>query len=206
MARDATQSAGRRPGRPSQGARDALIAAGRELFATRDFADVSTGDVLERAGVSRGAMYHHFESKTEFFRAAWEASERDALMRIAASSESASGSPFDQLLAGCRAYLAECVTSRELRHIGLRQSRVVLGWEGWSQAAAELGIGVMEAGVGAAAEAGELATANPSVTARLILAALIEAALLISTAPDPAARLPEVESEMVRLLESLRSR
>jgi hypothetical protein len=65
---------------------------------------------------------------------------------------------------------------------------------------------MMEGGVSAAAEAGELATTNPSVTARLILAALIEAALLVSTAADPAARLREVEPEMLRFLESLKSR
>jgi AcrR family transcriptional regulator len=206
VARDATPSARRRPGRPSQGARDALIAAARELFATRDFDDVSTGEVLARAGVSRGAMYHHFESKTELFRAAYEASEHDLIARLAARVEPAAGGPFEQLVAGCRAYLAECVSSRELQHIGLRQSRAVLGWEGWSKAAAELGIGMMEGGVSAAAEAGELATSNPRVTARLILAALIEAALLISTAANPAARLREVEPEMIRILESLKTR
>ena len=77
----------RRPGRPSEGAREALLAAARELFAARDFEDVSTGAVLAHAGVSRGAMYHHFQSKTELFRAAWEASERDLMARLAARVE-----------------------------------------------------------------------------------------------------------------------
>jgi AcrR family transcriptional regulator len=195
----------RRPGRPSEGAREALIAAARELFTARDFDEVSTGDVLARAGVSRGAMYHHFESKTDLFRAAWEASERAALLRIAGRAEAGERGAFDQLVAGCRAYLTECVHSRELQRLGLRQSRAVLGWEGWSEAAAQLGIGLMEGGVRAAVAAGELETPNPGVAARLILAALIEAGLLIATAEDPEARFDEVEPEMIRSLEALRS-
>jgi AcrR family transcriptional regulator len=205
MAHSASESARRRPGRPSEGAREALVAAARELFTARDFDEVSTADVLAHAGVSRGAMYHHFASKTELFRAAWEASEHALMERLASRADAGAGGPFEQLVAGCRAYLAECMSSRELQRLGLRQSRVVLGWEGWSEAAAELGIGMMQAGVWAAAEAGELATANPPATARLVLAALIEAGLLIATAPDPAARFREVEPEITRLLEGLRS-
>ena len=181
------------------------MAAARELFADRDFDEVSTSDVLAHAGVSRGAMYHHFESKTELFRAAWEASERALMARLAGRAEGGPGGPYEQLVAGCRAYLDECARSRELQRLGLRQSRAVLGWEGWSEAAADLGIGMMEGGVRAAADAGELATANPSVTARLVLAALIEAGLLIATAPDPAARFREVEPEMTRFLAGLKS-
>jgi AcrR family transcriptional regulator len=194
---------GRGPGRPSEGAREALIDAARELFTENDFADVSTEAILERAGVSRGAMYHHFPSKTELFRAAWEASEREAMERIARAVNPELG-PFDALLAGSSAYLAECARSRELQRLGLRQSRAVLGWEGWAEAAAALGIGVMVAGVLGAVQAGELEADDVELTARLVLAALIEAGLLIATAPDPEARFRQVEPEALRLIRGLR--
>ena len=196
---------GRPRGRPSEGAREALIAAARELFAERDFGDVSTGEILNRAGVSRGAMYHHFDSKTELFQAAWEASERDTIARLAAGAPRGAG-PFDALVAGCRSYLAECASSHELQRIGLRQSRSVLGWEEWSEAASGLGIGVMEAGVRAAAAAGELETTDATLTARILLAAMIEAGLLIASAPNPRARFAEVEPEAMRFVEGLRAR
>src|SRR5271155_4324661 len=78
---------GRPPrGRPSEGARDALVAAARQPFTERGFNDVSTGEILARAGVSRGAMYHHFRSKTDLFRAVYLAAERDAMQRVAASA------------------------------------------------------------------------------------------------------------------------
>lgn len=204
MPNSSTRPAGRTgPGRPSEGAREALVSAARALFTERDFNAVSTQDILRRAGVSRGAMYHHFGSKTELFRAAWEASELDTLARLAASA-SAAGGPFEALVRGCRAYLGECARTRELQRIGLRQSRAVLGWEGWSEAAASLGIGVMEAGVRAAADAGELATTDVAATARILLAALIEAGLLIATAADPEAKLAEIEPSAIAFVEGLR--
>ncbi|MBV9213551.1 MAG: TetR/AcrR family transcriptional regulator [Actinobacteria bacterium] len=191
-------------GRPSQGARAALVAAARQLFTERDFEEVSTADLLARAGVSRGAMYHHFESKTDLFRAAWEESEREVMARLA-SAAAGSDFPFEALAAGCRAYLELCATSLELQRLGLRQSRMVLGWDGWSEAAAELGIGAMEAGVRAASDSGELETGDPSTTARLLLATLVEAGLLIASSPDPRARFEEVAPEALRFLEGLKA-
>ena len=192
-------------GRPPTGARDALVAAMRELLIERDFDELSTEEILERAGVSRGAMYHHFPSKVDLFRAAWQESERDNITRIAtAAAELDPGAgPFAQLVAGCRAYLREATIPRELQRIGLRQSRSVLGWEGWRDGAAELGIAVMRGGIQAAVDAHELSSADIETTTHLILSALIEAALLISTDPRPEAALARVEPEFVRLLESL---
>jgi AcrR family transcriptional regulator len=197
----------RRPrGRPSAGAREALVRAARELFTERDFNDVSTGEILARAGVSRGAMYHHFPSKTDLFRAVYLASERDAMQRVAAAARTLmpSDDPFDLLIAGCRAYLAECASSRELQRIGLRQSRAVLGWEAWREAAADLGIGLMEATVAAAAAAGEIDTCDVAATSSVLLAGMIEAGLAIANDPEPQRARVRFEPELVRLVEGLR--
>jgi AcrR family transcriptional regulator len=178
----------------------------RELLLQRDFDQISTEQILKRAGVSRGALYHHFPSKVDLFKAAWQASERDNIKRIlATATEYATGnSPFDQLKAGCRAYLREAARPSELQRIGLRQSRVVLGWEGWREGAKELGIAVMQNAVAAAVQAGELATQDVETTTYLIFAPLIESALLISTDRDPEAALARVEPELLRLLDALR--
>ncbi|HET7483978.1 MAG TPA: helix-turn-helix domain-containing protein, partial [Solirubrobacterales bacterium] len=54
-------------GRPSEGAREAVIEAARDLFVERDYARVSIAQILERSGVSRGALYHHFPTKLDLF-------------------------------------------------------------------------------------------------------------------------------------------
>src|SRR5687767_15809227 len=122
----ATEVKPRARGRPDEGARDAVVAAATALFIERDYADVSTDEIVERAGVSRGALYHHFPTKLDVFKAVYRASEARAVERIARVALDAAD-PFGALVAGSRAYLSEAETSQELRRIGLLQSRAVLG-------------------------------------------------------------------------------
>jgi AcrR family transcriptional regulator len=191
------------PGRPRAGAREALIEAAHELFMRRDFDRVSTGEILERSGVSRGALYHHFPSKLDLFRAVYEASERRVIARLVAEIPSES-SPGEALVAGARAYLRQCETDEELRRIGLVQSRVVLGWEGWRAVAEGLGLGLVLGLATAAIEAGELPPLDPETTALILLGALIDAAMPIALADDRAGARKRSEAVIVDLLEGLR--
>lgn len=190
-------------GRPSEGAREAVVEAARDLFMERDYDRVSIEQILERSGVSRGALYHHFPTKLDLFIAVYQASELRVTDQIAARTSSSS-SPFEALVDGARAYLRLCETDEEFRRIGLTQSRAVLGWEGWRIAASELGIAVTLALVSAAIEAGELPPHDPETTAQILLGALIEAAMLIVTAEDRTAARERSEQVIVGLLEGLR--
>lgn len=190
-------------GRPSKGAREALIETARDLFVERDYDEVSTEEILERSGLSRGALYHHFPSKLALFEAVFEASEWRAMERIAAEAATAA-TPFDALLASSRAYLRRCETNEEMRRIGLLQSRKVMGWEGWREAAGELGIGLALAVVTAAIEAGELAPYDAETTALVLLGTLIEAGTLVAVADDRRAARERSEAVVIDLLEGLR--
>lgn len=190
-------------GRPSEGAREALVAAAHELFMERDYELVSTEKILERSGVSRGALYHHFPTKLDLFRAVFMASERRVIDRIAARA-AASATPFDALLGLAKGYLRAAEDDEEQRRIGLGQSRAVLGWEGWRLACAELGVGLALAGVSAAIEAGELPPHDPETTAIVLLGAMIDAAMLITVAEDRAAARERSEAVIVDLLQGLR--
>jgi AcrR family transcriptional regulator len=190
-------------GRPSEGAREALIEAAHELFMERDYEQVSTEQILERSGVSRGALYHHFPTKLDLFRAVYVASEQRVIERIAAQAPAAS-TPFEALLSLARGYMRAAEADEELRRIGLGQSRAVLGWEGWRAACTQLGIGVALAGVSAAIEAGELPPHDPETTAMILLGAMIEAAMLIVVAEDRAEARERCEAVIVDLLEGLR--
>jgi len=190
-------------GRPSEGAREALLEAAHELFMERDYDQVSTEEIVERSGVSRGALYHHFPTKLDVFRAVWEASERRALERIGATLPPGTG-PFETLVLLAKGYLRAAETDEEMRRIGLGQSRTVLGWERWRAASTGLGLGVALAGVTAAIEAGELAPHDPETISIVLLGAMIEAAMLILVADDPATARERTEAVVVDLLEGLR--
>ena len=190
-------------GRPSEGAREALVEAAHGLFMERDYERVSTEEILARSGVSRGALYHHFPTKLDLFRAVFVASERRVIDRIAARATAAS-SPFEALLGLAKGYLRAAESDEELRRIGLGQSRAVLGWEGWREACAELGVGLAIAAVTAAIEAGELPPRDPETTGIVLLGAMIDAATLIAVATDRRAARERSEAVIVDLLEGLR--
>jgi AcrR family transcriptional regulator len=190
-------------GRPSEGAQQAVIEAAHDLFMERDYGRVSIEEILDRSGVSRGALYHHFPAKLDLFLAVYKASETRVIEQVAARA-AGSASPFEALVEGARAYLRLCETDEEFRRIGLTQGRAVLGWEGWRTAASELGIAVVLALVSAAIEAGELPPHDPETTAQVLLGALIEAAMLIVVAEDRAAARERSELVIVDILESLR--
>jgi AcrR family transcriptional regulator len=190
-------------GRPSEGAREAVLEAAHDLFMERDYELVSIEEILERSGVSRGALYHHFPAKLDLFLAVFEASERRVLELVAVSAATATG-PFEALVDAAKGYLRLCETDEELRRIGLTQGRAVLGWEGWRAAASELGIAVVLALVSAAIAAGELPPRDPETTAQILLGALIEAAMLIVAAEDRGTARKRSEAVIVDLLEGLR--
>jgi AcrR family transcriptional regulator len=192
-----------RRGRPSEGAREALVEAAHELFMERDYEQVSTEQILQRSGVSRGALYHHFTTKLDLFRAVFVASERRVIDRVAAGIPPSS-SPFETLLALASGYLRAAETDEELRRIGLGQSRAVLGWEGWRETANELGIGVTRAVITAAIEAGELPPRDPETLAIVLLGAMIDAAMLIAVAEDRQGARERSEAVIADLLDGLR--
>jgi Tetracyclin repressor-like, C-terminal domain len=106
---------------------------------------------------------------------------------------------------GCRTYLDEAATNRELQRIGLLQSRTVLGWEAWREGIQDLGLATMRGGIEAAMEYGEIRRMDPEPTAHLVLAALIEAGLLIATSADREAARAGAEPPLMEMLEGLRA-
>jgi AcrR family transcriptional regulator len=180
-----------------------LLGAAHDLFVERDYDMVSTEEILERAGVSRGALYHHFPTKLDLFRAVFQASEKRVIDRIAAQVAT-DATPFEAIVHLARGYLRAAETDDELRRIGLGQCRAVLGWEGWREACKELGVGLAIAGATAAIEAGELPPLDPETLGIIVLGAMIEAAMLIVVAEDPATARKRAEAVIVDLLEGLR--
>jgi AcrR family transcriptional regulator len=200
----ATEVKTRVRGRPDEGARDALLDAATALFVERDYADVGTEEILARAGVSRGALYHHFPSKRDLFRDVFAASEARAMERIAQQLVGVED-PFEMLIAASRAYLREAETSAELRRLGILQSRVVLGWEGWREVADNYGLAVTRALLGAAMEAGSVKQRDLTTLSHMVLAALWEAATLIAIADDRAKARAEAEPIVLDILAGLRA-
>jgi AcrR family transcriptional regulator len=184
------------------GTRTALTSAARELFAERGYSGVGTEEIVVRAGVTRGALYHHFEDKKDLFRAVHEELERDLVASVA---ERMAGidDPWERLVTGVRAFLDAC-TDPALTRIGLVDAPVVLGWEEWREIDARYGLGLISAGVQGAMDGGVFRRQEVRPLAHLLLGSMTEAAMMIAHAPDHDAARREVEGPLLALLEGLK--
>jgi AcrR family transcriptional regulator len=187
----------------SEATRGALVEAARPLFAERGYAGVGTEGIVRTAGLTRGALYHHFEGKRELFEAVYEQIEAELAERIATGALNAGAeSPLAAMRAGAEMFLQAC-TVPEVQQIVLLDGPSVLGWDRWREIGAEYGLGLIEASVRAAIEAGAIAEQPVRPLSHLLMGALDEAAMLVARAEDPEQARAEVGRTLDALLEGL---
>ena len=184
--------------------RAAVLRAARELFAERGYAAVGTTEVVERAGVTRGALYHHFEDKRALFQAVYEELEREGTERIV-SAVAREPRPERHLEVGVNAFLDVCLEPAH-RRISLIEAPSVLGYEEWRGIGAEYSLGLLRAALEAAMQAGVIEPQPVDTLAHLLLGALAEAALVLARAEDLTAARAEVGRTVSRVLEGLSPR
>jgi AcrR family transcriptional regulator len=178
--------------------RAALLAAGRELFATRGFVDVPAEEIVRTAGVTRGAMYHHFGDKTELFAAVFEQLEVEITDEIATSL--AGVSVEDLVPRSISAFLDICARPDVLR-IALTDAPAALGWQRWREIERRHGLGLVNALL--AQRAADNGADLPPALGQIVLGAVIESALVIAHADDPVVARREAEASLGALLAGL---
>jgi AcrR family transcriptional regulator len=191
-----------RKAQQSEATRRVLIAEARALFAGRGYAAVGTEEIVRAAGVTRGALYHHFDGKEDLFRAVYEDVERQLVERIAADA-TAAGDPLEALHAGVQAFLDAC-EDPAVQRITVIDAPSVLGWEQWREIGLKYGFGLVQAALEAAMDAGLVERQPVRALAHLLLGALDEAALLVGRANDDGRTRREVGDVLARHLDALR--
>jgi AcrR family transcriptional regulator len=187
----------------SEATRDALIDAARSLFAERGYAGVGTEEIVRAAGVTRGALYHHFEGKRDLFEAVYERVEIELAERIASGALAGGASePLAAMRAGAEMFLQAC-TEPEAQRIALLDGPSVLGWDRWREIAAKHGLGLIEATLRGAIEAGAIAEQPVRPLAHVLIGALDEAAMVVARAEDPERMRKEVGRTLDALLAGL---
>jgi AcrR family transcriptional regulator len=185
----------------SEATRAKLIAAARRLFAERGYAGVGTEEIVRAAGVTRGALYHHFEGKPQLLEAVYEQIEGELTEKIATGALGGSD-PLDALRAGSEMFLDACLEP-EVQRIVLLDAPAVLGWERWREIAADHGLGLVEAALGAAMDSGQIARQPLRPLAHVLMGALDEAAMLVARADDTETARAEVGATLTSILEGL---
>jgi AcrR family transcriptional regulator len=188
----------------SEATRGALVAVARELFASSGYADTSIEDIVRRADVTRGALYHHFADKRDVFRAVYEAVERDLTESIVAVVV-AETRPERRLLAGLEAFLDACLDPA-VQRIVLLEAPAVLGWDEMHELEAKYGLGLTIAALQNAMDEGVVEPQPVAPLAQMLLGALTEAGLAIARADDVAGARREFGAAAARLLAGLAPR
>jgi len=185
--------------------RRALLDAARALFAEKGYAEVTIEEVVRAAGVTRGALYHHFEDKRLLFGAVVSEveDEIDVLVEGAAREAHArSGDPLEAMMAGHYAFLDAC-SRQEVRRILLLDGPAVLGWEEWHEIDAGHAVAQIEEGLGLLADAGLMEPQPLRPLAHLLHGAAIEAALYVAISEDAGKARDEAGAGLERLVRGL---
>jgi AcrR family transcriptional regulator len=199
-----------REGRRSQAerratTRRALLGAAREMFAERGYHGAAAEEIVRRAGVTRGAMYHHFEDKRELFRAVVEEIETEvdeAVLEAARGSMRESGDPLEAWMAGFYASL-DVYSRPDVRRIQLVDSPAVLSWEEWREIDAAHAVAQIAAGLELLMDHGVMERRPVGPLAHLLHGATTQGAMYVAFAEDREKAKAEVGDALRRLLEGL---
>lgn len=180
-----------------------LIEVGRILFTRDGYTNTATEDIVQQAGVTRGALYHHFESKEGLFKAVLLKIQQE----VGAKVELAAAQTADrwlQLKLGCQAFL-EASLDPQVRQIMLIDAPSVVGWDTWRQQDAENSMAGLQSLLQDLFEQGVLIPQPMEALTHLLSGAMNEGALWIAKSKDPDKALTDALSVLNHLLESLRA-
>ncbi|WP_299998689.1 TetR/AcrR family transcriptional regulator [uncultured Cedecea sp.] len=176
-----------------------LLATARKVFSERGYADTSMDDLTAQAGLTRGALYHHFGDKKGLLVAVVEQIDAETDERLQAAFNRAED-PWDGFRRRCHAYL-EMSLELEIQRIILRDARAVLG--GTLPESYRYCIESMQQQVSVLIEQGMIVDTDPQALATLIYGSLAEAAFWIANAEDGNARLGQAKDALDLLLQGL---
>jgi AcrR family transcriptional regulator len=182
--------------------RGQLIEVATRLFAENGYEGTSIEAVLTAAGVSRGALYHHFAGKEALFEAVVVEISDGVTARLTETIRECTD-PVDALRTAALAWVG-LAGDPVIQRVVLVDAPSVLGWERWRTMDNGQTLGAMKAMMQAVSDTGALPPELVEPFAHMVLAALDEIAIVVARAPEPATAVAEgrmaVEALLSRLL------
>jgi AcrR family transcriptional regulator len=180
-----------------------LLDAARRLFAADGYAATSLDDVVRVAGVTKGALYHHFEGKRDLFRAVFER-EHERLAVVVTEAAAPETDPWDAFYAGARAFF-EATLDPSVQRIALLDGPSALGWDEMRAIESNYSLDLIRAGLERAIEAGRMTERPVAPLAHMLFGGLCEAATFVARSKDQEATTHQVLAELRTQLDALAS-
>lgn len=181
-----------------QATRHEIVRIATRLFTKRGYGKTSIDLILRQCKMSRGALYYHFPGKELLFEAVFQTLE-ESIVKSSRESSRGVSDPVEALRLGCNAFL-DLAQQDSIRQIVLRDAPAVLGWQKWREIDARYGFGLLKASLAAASAAGYLQKEMVETFSHILLAALMEVALMIARADDAATATRSGQAAIQQLL------
>lgn len=181
--------------------RAALLREARILFAAQGYEAAATEEIVKRAKVTRGALYHHFAAKRDLFEAVFAEVARQIAETIDKMAVPVSD-PLDGLIEGTRAFLDACLDPA-VRRIYLIDAPAVLGWHRWREIDAPHGVRSLREGLAAVLAARPTAGLALEPLTFVLSGAFNEAALWVAEARDEKTARRDMDRALATLIQRL---
>jgi AcrR family transcriptional regulator len=185
----------------AQATRHHLVEVATRLFADQGYDATSIETVLAEAGVSRGALYHHFPSKEALFEAVYSSGAASVAQDVIEEAMRA-GAPLEMLRAGARSWLAR-VRDPIVRRIMLMDAPAVLGWQRWREIDEEHFLGTIKAAMREVVDT-SVSDERVDMLAHMHFGMLVELAMVIARGDQSDAAIDEaagvVDDFLTRML------
>ena len=182
--------------------RGRLERVAHDLFAARGFEAVSAEELVAKADVTRGALYHHYDGKKGLFEAVVETVMRQLHAELVRETAGLAD-PLAALERGFGVFLKAC-SEPSVQRILLIDAPAVLGWQRWREMDAKYGLGLIRQALSAAVAMQLLARRDVDVLAHLLLGSLTEAAMVIARSPNPGKARKAAERALASVIEAWR--
>ncbi|MBC3983572.1 TetR/AcrR family transcriptional regulator [Streptomyces sp. AC536] len=182
--------------------RQALLREGRRLFAGSGYGAVGLAEIVQAAGVTKGALYHHFTGKADLFRAVLEESQQEVARRVAVAAD-VHDDPWARLTAGCEEFLT-ATADPDIQRIMLVDGPAVLGWSEWRAMDEAASARHLADALSLLIDGGIIPPQPVAPLVHLLSGAMNEAALWLASSSDPA-DLDHTKAALARLLGALRT-
>ncbi|MDX8353478.1 TetR/AcrR family transcriptional regulator [Cognatiyoonia sp. IB215182] len=173
--------------------RSALLKAARHLFSEKGYAETSTPEVVKAAGVTRGALYHHFSDKLDLFRAIVTEEYQKVAEEITSFAKADPTDAVDALRQGSRGFL-KAMEDRGRVRIMLLDGPAVLGRAELDRIDRDTSADALRLGLEGAMQAGQMKTLPVQALTVQLSALFDRAALAISDGDDPNAHLEVLDA------------
>ena len=181
--------------------RGALLRAARELFARKGYAATGREEIVDAAGVTRGALYHHFANKEGVFRAVFEELEAETMAKVVEAAVT-TPDPMRSMQRGALAFL-DAALDPAVQRVVLIDGPSVLGWEVQKEISDAHGLGLVREALDNLMQAGLIAKQPVEPLAHVLMAALHEASLLVARSADPKKTRAAVGTTVERIIAGL---